>query len=291
MLLANETVAGLVVARDVPAVFRDHAPPDEAKLDRFATLSSELGVKFELDDAADPKKLSALLKKLAPHPQKQVLHMLLLRAMKQAVYDVVNIGHFGLASPAYLHFTSPIRRYPDLLVHRAVRALLRGDPIDREAPARDALRAAATTASECERKGMEIEREVTDLHRALLMLGRIGRIYEGTVMGLVGTGVFVNVDDPFIDVLVRMESLGPDRYELDDERLRVIGARSGDRIALGDRMLVEIEDVSVLRRTVYGRRLVDEGARRDKPKKRVVKRTGGTAARGKAPAKNARGRR
>jgi ribonuclease R len=276
MLLANETVARFLVERDVPAVFRDHAPPDEAKLDRFATLCAELDFKFEIEDALEPKKLSAVLKKLAAHPQKQILHMLLLRAMKQAVYDVVNIGHFGLASAAYLHFTSPIRRYPDLLVHRAVRAVLRKEPIDREAPAREALRAAATTASECERKAMDIEREVVDLHRALLMRANVGKTYEGTVTGLVGTGVFVNVDDPFVDVLVRMESLGADRYELDDERLRVIGARSGDRIALGDRMLVEIEDVSVLRRTVYGRRVAEAEERRVKRPRREVKRTGKT---------------
>jgi ribonuclease R len=121
---------------------------------------------------------------------------------------------------------------------------------------------------------------VVDLYRALLMRAHIGRIYEGTVTGLVGTGVFVNVDDPFVDVLVRMESLGADRYELDDEKLRVIGTRSGDRIALGDRMLVEIEDVSVLRRTVYGRRVLDapsDGERREKRKpRREVKRTGKT---------------
>jgi ribonuclease R len=290
MLLANETVARFLVERDVPTVFRDHAPPDEAKLERFATLCNELGVKFELDDAMDPKKLSALLKKLAPHPQKQVLHMLLLRAMKQAVYDIVNVGHFGLASPAYLHFTSPIRRYPDLLVHRAVRNVLRNKPVDRSESAREALRAAATTASECERKGMEIEREVVDLHRALLMRSHIGRIYEGTVTSLVGTGVFVNLDDPFVDVLVRMESLGADRYELDDERLRVVGTRSGDRIALGDKLLLEIEDVSVLRRTVYGRRIVDPDARPSVPgektpekrPKRQVKRSGETVNRGKA---------
>ncbi len=303
MLLANETVARLLVERDVPAVFRDHAPPDEAKLDRFATLCTELGVKFELDDALDPKRLAALLKKIAPHPQKQVLHMLLLRAMKQAVYDVANIGHFGLASPAYLHFTSPIRRYPDLLVHRATRALLRGEGVDRSESAREALRAAATTASECERKAMVIEREVVDLYRALLMRAHIGKIYEGTVTGMVGTGVFVNVDDPFVDVLVRMESLGADRYELDDERLRVVGTRSGDRIALGDRLLVEIEDVSILRRTVYGRRVVDVGhdggplgapgsdEKRPKRPKREVKRTGKTAGRGKAPAKKGKGKR
>jgi ribonuclease R len=279
MLLANETVAGFLVARDVPAVFRDHGPPDEAKLDRFATLCGELDVKFEIEEALTPKTLSALLKKLSAHPQKQILHLLLLRAMRQAVYDVVNIGHFGLASPAYLHFTSPIRRYPDLLVHRGVRAVLRGDPIDRGEPAREALRAAATTASECERKAMDIEREVVDLHRALLMRDRVGEILEGTVTGLVGTGVFVNVDDPFIDVLVRLESLGNDRYELDDERLRVIGARSGDRIALGDRMLVQIEDISVLRRTVYGRRVQGDEERREKRPRREVRRTGRTAGR------------
>jgi ribonuclease R len=276
MLLANETVARHLVERDVPTVFRDHAPPDEAKLDRFATLCGELGVKFELDDALEPKKLASLLKKLAAHPQKQVLHMLLLRAMKQAVYDVVNVSHFGLASPAYVHFTSPIRRYPDLLVHRAVRALLRDEPIDRSGPAHEALRAAAMTASEREREAMEVEREVVDLYRALFMRGHLGRVYEGTVTGLVGSGVFVNVADPFVDVLVRLESLGADRYEVDEEKLRIIGARSGDRIALGDRMLLEIEDVSVLRRTVYGRRVVEAAARRRKNLRREVKRTGNT---------------
>jgi ribonuclease R len=276
MLLANETCARYLVERDVPTIFRSHGQPDEAKLDRFVTMCAELGVKFELEDALDPKKLSAFLKKIAAHPQKQVLHMLLLRAMKQAAYDVANAGHFGLASSAYLHFTSPIRRYPDLVVHRAMRAVLRGEPVDRSERAIEALRAAAVTASECERKAMDIEREVVDLHRALLMRTRLGEIHEGTVLGLVGTGVFVNVGDPFIDVLVRMESLGPDSYGLDDEGLRVIGQRSGDRIALGDPMLVQIEDVSILRRTVYGRRLVEE-EEEQKRKPRRVKRSGATA--------------
>jgi ribonuclease R len=280
MLLANETVARFLVERDAPAVFRVHGPPDEAKLDRFAALCAELGVKFDLDEALDPKRLSSLLKRLAAHPQKQILHMLLLRAMRQAVYDVVNIGHFGLASPAYLHFTSPIRRYPDLLVHRTVRALLHGDHVDRSERARESLRNAASTATDCERRAMVIEREVVDLHRALLMRAQVGAFYEGTVTGLVGTGVFVSVDEPFVDVLVRMESLGRDRYELDDEKLRVIGARSGDRIAVGDRMLVQIDDVSILRRTVYGRRVVDDEERKERRRpKREVRRTGRTAGR------------
>ncbi|MEO5731831.1 MAG: RNB domain-containing ribonuclease, partial [Byssovorax sp.] len=210
------------------------------------------------------------------HPQKQVLHMLLLRAMRQAVYSVDNAAHFGLASVAYLHFTSPIRRYPDIIVHRGLRAILHKEPVDSSDAAIETLRTAAATASECERKGMDIEREVMDLHRALLMRDRVGAIYEGRVTGLVGSGVFVNVDDPFIDVLVRMESLGPDSYALDDEALRVIGQRSGDRIALGDPMMVVIEDVSILRRTVYGRRMVSPEERLEKKRERKVKRSGET---------------
>jgi ribonuclease R len=260
MLLANETCAQFVVDQKVPTVFRYHAPPDQAKLERFATMCEELGLAFDPEDAADPKRLSVFLKKLASHPQKQVLHMLLLRAMKQAVYDVANVGHFGLASSAYLHFTSPIRRYPDITAHRAIRAVLRGERIDRSEEALERLREAALTSSERERKAMEIEREVVDLHRALLMRSRLGATFEGTVTSLVGTGVFVNIEDPFVDVLVRMESLGPDRYEIDEEGLRVIGVRSGDRIAIGDPMLVRIEDVAILRRTVYARRLAGERA-------------------------------
>jgi ribonuclease R len=237
--------------------------------------------------ALEPKKLSAFVKRLASHPKKEVLNMLLLRALRQAFYDTKNIGHFGLASSAYLHFTSPIRRYPDLVVHRAVRAVLRHAPIDGSEGAREKLQTAAVTASECERKGMEIEREIVDLHRAILMRKYIGRLYEGTVTGLVGSGVFVNVDDPFVDVLVRMESLGPDRYELDDDKLRVVGVRSGDRIALGDRMLVEIEDASILRRTVYGKRMARAEARDEEeaPRaKRKVKKTKATPKESKPPA-------
>ncbi|HVY48646.1 MAG TPA: RNB domain-containing ribonuclease, partial [Minicystis sp.] len=212
------------------------------------------------------KRLSQFLKKIQAHPQKQVFHMLLLRAMRQAVYDVANKGHFGLASEAYLHFTSPIRRYPDLVVHRAVRQSLRGEATDRSGPALERLRNAASLASETERKAMEIEREVVDLDRALYMRSRVGEVFEGTVTGLVGSGVFVQVDDPFVDVLVRTEALGLDDYDLDDEGLRMIGRRSGDRIGLGDAMLVAVEDVAVLRRTVYGRRLADPDALRPKKK-------------------------
>lgn len=290
MLLANETCAQFVVDQSIPTVFRYHAPPDQVKLERFATMCGELGLTFNPEDATEPKRLSAFLRKLDAHPQKHVLHMLLLRAMKQAVYDVANVGHFGLASSAYLHFTSPIRRYPDITAHRAIRAVLRGERVDRSEAAIERLREAATQASERERKAMEVEREVVDLHRALVMRSRLGEIFEGTVTGLVGTGVYVNIESPFIDVLVRMESLGPDQYEIDDEGLRVIGVRSGDRIAIGDPMLVQIEDVSIQRRTVYARRLVSEEPRDEKPRRTRRKvATGKTTPRETRRVKDTRG--
>jgi ribonuclease R len=176
----------------------------------------------------------------------------------QATYDLKNIGHFGLASEAYVHFTSPIRRYPDILVHRAVKYLLRGGKPKTTPAALEQLAESAQTGSERERAAMEIEREIVDLYRALLMRDRIGDVCEGTVTGVVGSGVFVALDDPFVEVLVKFESMGPDHYALSDDELSVVGSRSGDTIALGDRMVVVIEDVAVLRRSVYGKRVVPE---------------------------------
>jgi ribonuclease R len=255
MLLANELVARHLAEKGVPAIYRVHGPPDETKLDRFATMATTLGIAFDLDDAKDPKRLTALLKRVANHPARDVFNMLLLRAMKQATYDTANIGHFGLASTTYLHFTSPIRRYPDLVVHRAVRELLNQRPADKSANALESLKLSATMASERERHAMDVEREVVDLYRALYMRAYIGATYTGKVTAVVGSGVFVQLDSPFVDVLVRAESLGADRYELDDEGMRMVGQRSGDAISMGDRMDVVIEDVAILRRTTYGRRV------------------------------------
>jgi ribonuclease R len=255
MLLANELVARHLAEKGVPAIYRVHGPPDETKLDRFASMATALGVAFDFEDAKDPKRLTALLKRVAHHPSRDVFNMLLLRAMKQATYDTANIGHFGLASTTYLHFTSPIRRYPDLVVHRAVRELLNQRSADKSANALESLKLSATMASERERHAMDVEREVVDLYRALYMRTHIGATFTGKVTALVGSGVFVQLDSPFVDVLVRAESLGADRYELDDEGMRMVGLRSGDVISLGDMMEITIEDVAILRRTVYGRRV------------------------------------
>jgi ribonuclease R len=289
MLLGNETVAQWCTQRDIPTIYRVHAPPDEKKLDRFAAMCETLGIDFDIDDTRDPKKLGDLLKSFSDHPLAAVLNSLLLRSMKQATYDTVNIGHFGLASKQYLHFTSPIRRYPDLVVHRTVHDVLAGKEPRRDGEAREKLGEAALASSIAERRAMEVERAIVDLYRTFLMKEHLGEKFEGTVTAVVGSGVFVQLDAPFVDVLVRLEDLGGDQWAVDDDALRVVAARSGDVVALGDRMMVEIIDAAILRRTVYGRRVgggaaAERGARGDggrKPLTRSERRGGQGSARKK----------
>lgn len=254
MLLANDLVAEWLTKRNAPAIYRVHGAPDPAKLERLADVGEKLGIRIDVAALEEPKALSALLESLHGHPRSEVLSMLLLRSLKQAQYDIENIGHFGLASPCYTHFTSPIRRYPDLCVHRQVKDILRGGTIDRSAAAIETLRASARESSTRERSAMEIEREVTDLYRAVYMKQFIGETFEAKVTGVTGSGIYVQISEPFVDVLIRFEALGPDRYELSDDELSLVGARSGDSVTLGDRVQVMIEDVAVLRRTVYGKR-------------------------------------
>ena len=290
MLLANELVARYLQQKKSPAVYRIHAKPDFAKLERLATVAKKLGVEIDLEALNDPRGVSRWLAKIQKHPRKNVLEMLLLRSLKQAVYDINNVGHFGLASEAYVHFTSPIRRYPDVEIHRAVKHLIRGGKPDTSEEGLESLAASAQRASTRERAAMEIEREVVDLHRALLMRNRLGDVLEGTVNAIVGSGIYVSLDAPFVDVLVRFESLGPDRYETGADEISVVGVRSGDSISLGDRMVVVIEDVALLRRAVYARRVVPEslvqqfedelprdveGPRHQRPQERPRPRTGG----------------
>jgi ribonuclease R len=269
MLLANETVARWCQERDLPTIYRVHAPPDEQKLDRFAAMCEALGIDFDIEDTRDPKRLGDLLKSFADHPLAPVLNSLLLRSMKQATYDVANVGHFGLASKAYLHFTSPIRRYPDLVVHRVVHAALTGHEVRRDPEAREKLAEAALASSIAERRAMEVERAIVDLYRTFLMRDRVGERFEGTVTAVVGSGLFVQLDAPFVDVLVRLEDLGADNWAVDDDALRVFAARSGERIGLGDRLMVEVVDAAILRRTVYARRVGGEAEGR-RPLKRPL---------------------
>jgi ribonuclease R len=257
MLIANEAVAKWMQARELQPVYRVHPPPDEAKLARLAALCEALGIEFELEDATDPKRLGAFLSRVADHPLAEIIGMFALRSLKQASYDLVNVGHFGLALESYLHFTSPIRRYTDLLVHRAVKHALRGARAPDDANAVE-LKDAVEACNLRERKVMEIEREVADVYRAVFMRSQIGLIAQGRVMEILPKGVIVALDDPFVEVRVSDEMLGQDAYEPTEGNLAMVGKRSGDSVRLGDRMQIRVEDVNLARRSVAGRRIGGE---------------------------------
>ena len=228
-----------------------------------ASWPQSYALPFDLDEARTPKGLGQLLERLKGHPSEKPLSFQLLRSLKQASYDMVNVGHFGLASQAYIHFTSPIRRYPDVVAHRRLkqRLALLGKPAGGfTAPAEGidgangelstALATVAAESSFAERKAMEIEREVVDLYRAYFMRDRVGDVFEGTISAVTSFGIFVSVDEPFIEGLVRMEELGDDIFSFEESALRLVGRRSGRTFSLGDTVSVEILSVSVARRRI-----------------------------------------
>jgi ribonuclease R len=281
MLAANEAVASSFSVREEDTAWRVHGVPDQEKLEAFGELAVRYGIRFDPEEAKTPLGMAAVLDRLRGHPAEKPLSQLLLRALKQATYDIVNVGHFGLASPAYVHFTSPIRRYPDVIVHRLLKHRLASlgkpaggfAPLDGyAAPTAEILQKAALDASFCERKAMEVEREVVDLYRAFFMRDRIGDMVEGAISGVTSFGVFIVIDEPFVEGLVRTDYLAPDDvYDFDQVACRLIGRRSGRAFSLGDRVKVEILQVSVARRRIE-LRLVDGLVRKD-PGKRQEKRS------------------
>jgi ribonuclease R len=263
MLAANEAVGDSFQRRNEPVLWRIHDAPDSTKLETFGQLAQSYALPFDLEAVRTPKGLGQLLERLKGHPSEKPLSFQLLRSLKQASYDMVNVGHFGLASQAYIHFTSPIRRYPDVVAHRRLkhRLALLGKPAGGfTAPAEGldgangelntALATVAAESSFAERKAMEIEREVVDLYRAYFMRDRVGDVFEGTVSAVTSFGIFVSVNEPFIEGLVRMEELGDDVFSFEESAFRLVGRRSGRTFSLGDTVSVEILSVSVARRRI-----------------------------------------
>jgi len=259
MLAANEAVAASFQERGEETVWRIHDAPDRARLEEFATLAEHYGIVVDVDETRTPKGLKKVLDKLRGHVAEKALSFQLLRSLKQATYDVVNIGHFGLASSDYLHFTSPIRRYPDLIVHRLLKSRLAGlgkpaggfkGPSVAPVPDQKTLQKMAAESSFSERQAMEVEREVVDLYRAFFLRDRVGDVFEGTISGVTGFGVFVTVDEPFVEGLVRIDALSDDYYTFDETAARLVGRRSGQIFALGDSVRVEVQSVSVVRRKI-----------------------------------------
>jgi ribonuclease R len=261
MLAANEAVGSSFQRRGEPTIWRVHDVPDAEKLEDFATLAGRYGIAVDVATARTPRGLQAVLQQLRGHPAEKALSFQLLRSLKQASYEVVNVGHFGLASEAYVHFTSPIRRYPDLVVHRLLKHRLAGlgkpaggfPPLGSHDEGSNvaSLQKAAAAASFAERKAMEVEREVVNVYRAFFLRDRIGDVFDGKVSGVAGFGMFVTVDQPYVEGLVRVGYLVPDDYYLFDEvALRLVGRRTGRAFSLGDAVKVELVSASVARRKI-----------------------------------------
>jgi ribonuclease R len=256
MLAANEAVARFFGQRELDCVWRVHDKPDEERLQKFADLAASFGIHVDPEEALSPKALQEVLVTLRGKPYERALNFLLLRSLKQATYDTVNIGHFGLASTDYLHFTSPIRRYPDLIVHRLLKFHLRKDGLasggaaHAAPPSREILQAMAGESSAHERRAASAEREVVDMYRAFLMRDRIGEELTGIISAVTNFGAFVEVEEPFVEGLVKLDTLGEDRYMFDEEKMRLVGRRTGKALSLGDPVKVRVENVSVARRRI-----------------------------------------
>lgn len=248
MIAANEAVAGYLRGRKFPCVYRVHEGPDEDTLDAIAPFLSTLGYRLHRSgEKVSSTEIRRVLEACRGKPEEKVLNRMLLRSMKQAAYDRENVGHFGLASDAYLHFTSPIRRYPDLVVHRLLDRAMTGPKLDsgtREDL--DAyLREAADHSSVRERLAMDAEREMVDLKKAQFMTGKIGEVHTGVITDLTTFGFFVELDRWFVEGLVSLKSLDDDYYRYYDTAHLIKGQNHGRAFRMGDPVTVRVARVKL----------------------------------------------
>ncbi|GIV61348.1 MAG: ribonuclease R [Rhodothermaceae bacterium] len=239
MLLANRTVAEHIGMRKNPKpfVYRVHDQPDEEKMRQLADYIRAFGYRLDLKDGrVDPKQLNDLLQAVKGTPQEPVIEEAALRAMAKARYDTNNIGHFGLGFKHYTHFTSPIRRYPDLMVHRLLKAYATGQ---KNADVDD-LQARCEHASERERAAVQAERESVKLKQVEFIANHVGETFDGVVSGVTSFGIFVELTDLLVEGMVHVRDLDDDFYEYDERNYRLVGLSSGRTFRLGDAVRVTV---------------------------------------------------
>ena len=255
MLLANETVARALGNAGMDPVYRIHARPDEERTAELRHFLSPFGLSFPRTPS--PRDLQAVLSRVEGRPEETVVRMAVLRALMRARYDTENEGHFGLAMEDYVHFTSPIRRYPDLVTHRQVGALVDGSEPDADLEA-EALQSVATHASSRERRADKAETDSVELARLRFMEGRLGDVFIGTVSRIVPFGFFVLLESVFVEGLVHVRTLADDYYEQDDRQMALVGSSRGRRFRMGQRVRVQVARVDRDRREI-GFTLADDG--------------------------------
>lgn len=251
MLVCNETVSEHMFWTHMPFIYRVHEEPDEEKLKAFTEFSYNLGYPVKLYAGIQPKSLQEVLKKVEGKKEEPVLSKLLLRSMMQARYAPENIGHFGLAATYYSHFTSPIRRYPDLLIHRIIKEFLHGKIDEKRVRSLvPIVSEASKQASEMERVAVDAERELDALKKAEFMQQHIGEVFEGIISSVTNFGLFVELPNT-IEGLVHITSLYDDYYVYDERYMTLIGERTGKKYALGEKIRVLVSNVNLDSREIF----------------------------------------
>ena len=239
MILANEVVANDVEARSLGALYRVHEPPAPEKVERLSETLSHFGLKVPKRKSMKPSDVQALLRAAKGRQEEALASTLILRSLKKARYHTENLGHFGLASGGYLHFTSPIRRYPDLVVHRVVTsALVHGD--GEPYPDADVLVSVGERSSARERAAEEAERASVALKKVEFMERHVGESFSGRVSGVAAFGFFVTLEAYFVEGLVHVSGLQDDFYHFHENEHSLVGGRGGRRFRLGDRVEVQV---------------------------------------------------
>ncbi len=235
MLAANVCASDFLAKHKHTCLYRIHAGPTEEKLQKLRSFLAEFGLSLGGGDDPRAKDYAQLLEKIKLRPDMQLLQTVLLRSLKQAMYSPDNVGHFGLAYEHYTHFTSPIRRYPDLLVHRAIKAVLAGQSYRPGSWEDIGLHCSAT-----ERRADEATRDVENWLKCYFMKERIGEEFDGSISAVVSFGIFVALDTVYVEGLVHVSELGEDYFQFDAIKHQMLGERSGQRFRLGDRVKVRL---------------------------------------------------
>jgi ribonuclease R len=245
MLAANVSAGHFLATRKQPVLYRVHDVPAADKVAALREFLAELGLQLPGGEIPQPKDYARLLERIRKRPDFGLLQTILLRSLKQAVYSPSNVGHFGLAFEAYVHFTSPIRRYPDLLVHRAIKAQLAGKQYSEQD-----WEELGRHCSETERRADDASRDVENWLKCYYMRDHVGGTFSGSITGVVPFGLFVTLDDYFVDGLVHISELGRDYFQFDAARHMLLGERTGKRYRLADRMTVKLVRVDLETRKI-----------------------------------------
>ena len=252
MLVANETVAEDYFWQEIPFLYRVHETPDEDKMKKLVTFLQNFGYTMHMQGGQEirPKEVQKLLDKIEGTPEEAMISRLALRSMKQARYSPDNDGHFGLATQYYTHFTSPIRRYPDLQIHRIIKDNLRGRMNDAKRHHYETiLPEVAMETSSLERRADEAERETLKLKKVQYMRNFFGQEFEGVISGITKWGIYVELPNT-VEGLVHVTNMTDDHYDYDEEHYQMIGSHHRKTYKLGQKVRVKMIDCDEISRTI-----------------------------------------